>query len=151
MIGYDDKLGLANRFRVEVGGVDLGSWSKCTGLEVTFKTKEVVSGGEYDHVYQLPEKVTFGKVTLVRGMTSKDSAALRSWLSKKAKEYVAVGGNLDYEDGDAKITLYDAHGGDVISWELRGVHVAQWKGPSFDANSNKVAEETLVLVHEGFL
>jgi phage tail-like protein len=151
MIGYDDKLGLQNRFKVEVGGIDLGSWTKCEGLDVNFTPEKQESGGEYGLVYWLPGKVVWGKVTLTRALTATDSPALRSWLSKKLAEYSDPTGNVGYADGDATITLYDAHGGPVISWELRGVHVEKWKGPTFDATSGKVALESLTLVHEGFL
>ena len=46
MISANDKLGLQNRFTVEVGGVDLGSWSKVDGMKITFKVEKRKSGGE---------------------------------------------------------------------------------------------------------
>jgi len=153
VIGHSDQLGLANRFTVEVGGCNLGSWSKVDGLTIDFNPEQRESGGEYDRIYWLPSKgsVKWGKVTLTRAMTAKDSGQLRSWLSKKLGELLDPGGNLAYEDGDAVITLFDAHGAKVIHWELRGVHVQQWKGPTFDASAGKIALESLTLVHEGFL
>jgi len=151
MIGAQDKLGLSNRFKVEVGGVDLGSWTKCDGLKVDFKTEPRKSGGQYAFIYWLPKQIEWGKVSLTRAMTSKDSNAMRSFLSSKAAEYNDIGGNLAYEDGTAKITLFDAHGQEVINWELRGVHVDGWKVASFDAGKTSIALETLTLCHEGFL
>ena len=51
----------------------------------------------------------------------------------------------------ARITLYDAHAEEVASWSLRNVYPAAWRGPNLDAMDHQVAQETLVLVHEGFL
>lgn len=151
MIGYQDKLALSNRFKVQVSGTDLGSWSKCTGLKVDFKTEPRKSGGEYGLIYWLPKQIEWGKVSLTRAMTSKDSKAMRSFLSGKASEYDDIGGNLAYQDGTATIALYDAHGEEVITWELRGVHVDSWKVDQFDAGKANIALETLTLCHEGFL
>lgn len=151
MISEDEKLGLSNRFKVDVGGVDLGSWTKCDGLKVDFKTEKRTSGGQYAFIYWLPKQIEWGKVSLTRAMTAKGASTMRSWLSSKAEEYNDIGGNLAYKDGTATIALYDAHGGQIINWELRGVHVEGWKVSTFDAGKTSIALETLTLCHEGFL
>jgi phage tail-like protein len=150
VIGENDLLGLANRFKVTVGGCDLGSWAKCDGLKVSLETEKRESGGEYDKLYILPKQVKWGTISLTRAMTAKDSPALYSWLKGKIGEYNHIAGNLGYIDGDATITLLDAQGNGVITWAFRGVHVDSWKGPSLDASSSKIALETLTLIHEGF-
>ncbi len=144
-------MGMANRFKVEVGGVQLGHWSKCDGLSVEFAPFEMLAGGDYNGKHYLPGQVNYPRITLTRSMSKKDSATLKSWLADKADELNDAGGNLAYSDGTGKITLLDAHGEEVISWTLRGVHPNAWHGPSFDASAAKVAVETLELVHEGFL
>jgi phage tail-like protein len=148
---HEAMLGLINRFTISIGGVDLGSWATCQGLNVSFNPVALEAGGDYGYVHILPGQVKYGNVKMTRAMSAKESKALQDWLGKQADQLMAFEGNIAYEDSHATITLLDAHGGDVIQWHLRGVHPNSWAGPSFDANSSKVAIETLELVHEGFL
>jgi phage tail-like protein len=90
-------------------------------------------------------------VKVTRAMSSKESKQLQDWLSKQVEQLNSAEGNIAYDDATATITLLDAHGAEVIHWDLRGVHPNSWVGPSFDAGSSKIAIETLELVHEGFL
>jgi phage tail-like protein len=147
----DTMLGLSNRFRVTVGGVDLGNWATCQGLNVTFNPVALDAGGDYGYMHILPGQVKYGNVKITRAMSAKESQSLQKWLSGQVDSLMSIEGNVAYEDGTATITLLDAHGGDVVHWTLRGVHPNSWTGPSFDANSSKIAMETLELVHEGFL
>lgn len=147
----DSMLGLVNRFRVSVQGVDLGNWATCQGLNVTFNPVPMESGGDYGYIHYLPGQVKWGNVKVTRAMSSKESKKLQDWLSGQVEQLNAAEGNIAYDDGTATITLLDAHGEEVIHWDLRGVHPNSWTGPSFDAASSKIAIETLELVHEGFL
>src|SRR5262245_22484244 len=147
----EDMFGLSNRFHVIVDGVDLGRWAACQGLRVDFNPEPVLSGGDDEFVHLLPGQVKYNNVTLTRAMNAKDSATVLSWLKDKSGELSSAAGSVDYMDGSAQIILYDAVGEKVISWDLRGVHPFSWSGPSLDARTAKVAEETLVLAHTGFL
>jgi phage tail-like protein len=88
---------------------------------------------------------------MARAMSATESKKLKDWLAKQADQLNSIGGNLDYDDSHATITLLDARGIEVIHWDLRGVHPNSWSVSPFDANTSKVAIETLELVHEGFL
>jgi phage tail-like protein len=147
----DDLLGLTNRFIVTVDEVNLGSWTKCDGLGVDFTPVKLLAGGDYGYEHILPGQITYPRVTLSRAMATADSAKVQSWLRKVASSYDDPGGILGYSDTQGKITLLDAHGKEVISWTLGGVHPWSWKGPSFDANTSHVAIEVLELMHTGFL
>jgi len=39
-----ESLGLVNRFKVEIGGHELGNWSKCEGLDVSWGTADYRAG-----------------------------------------------------------------------------------------------------------
>jgi phage tail-like protein len=151
MIASDTLLGLSNRFKVEVDGVDLGRWSGCQGLAVQYNPFGLESGGDYDFVHWLPGQVKYPNVKLSRAMSAQDSKTLFSWIKKKIDEVVDMAGSAAYSSGSAKITLLDSHGDEIMSWQLRGVHPASWTGPALDAGSTKVAIEVLELVHEGFI
>jgi phage tail-like protein len=152
MIQSDTQLGLTNRFKVEVDGVDLGRWSGCQGLAVQYHPYMLEgTGGDYDFVHILPGQVKYTPIKLSRAMSAQDSKALFGWIKKKIDEVVDMAGSAAYSDGSAKIMLVDAHGDEIMTWQLRGVHPSSWTGPNLDAGSTKVAIEVLELVHEGFI
>lgn len=142
---------LTNRFKVVIDGFDLGGWSACQGLGVTFNPVPMEAGGDYQFVHYLPGQVKYGNVTLSRAMESGTSKQLIDWLRARAEEYGDAAGSVAYTDHTAQITLYDSHNEPVHGWGLRGVHPASWSGPTFDAQSASIAIEKLEIVHEGFL
>lgn len=148
-LSIDALLGLTTRFLVEVDGVNLGGWGRCSGLTVDFKTKPIEEGGNYDYQPILADKIVYTPVRLERAMSASESAQVQRWLSQKASSWMhapASGGG-----GTAQITLCDAKGTPVASWRLRNVYPAKWDGPKLDSMGAGVAYETLELVHEGFL
>jgi phage tail-like protein len=138
----DAKLGLTFRFEVEVDGINLGGWESCKGLQVDFNLKEIREGGTNDHSYWLPDKIKYQKITLTRAMRKTDSGSVQGWLARYARKGVR---------GTASITLRDACHDEVQTWRLYNVAPQSWQGPSLTAQDSKVAIETLVLVHEGFV
>jgi phage tail-like protein len=165
-------LGLQTRFLVTVDGVDLGGWGKCSGLKVDFKPEFINEGGNYDYRPILPGQLDYSPITLERAMTAADSAHVQRWLATRVDAWVhaassahgaleqginaisrAVGaGNiLSGAGGTAQITLCDAAGDPVITWQLRNVYPSKWFGPELDAKTAGIAMEKLELVHEGFL
>jgi len=152
LVSPRDILGLNNRFRVEIGGDDLGSWGQCKNLAVAFENKPVQVGGIYDYETYLPERMKYPAVTLRRAINPKDSMALQGWLAKKVDQWMHSANGANSGD-HAKITLYDATGSDggIMSWSLRNVYPSKWSGPELDAMTAGIAMETLELVHEGFL
>ncbi|WP_083661422.1 phage tail protein [Actinophytocola xanthii] len=142
-------LGLTTRFRVTVDGIDLGGWSKCTGLAVEFKSERVKEGGNYETQPILAGHLEYPNIQLVRAMNAADSRQVQAWLRSKVADWVnahSSGGG-----GTAEITLLDAHLKSVASWSLRNVYPAKWDGPQLTAETFGIAVETLTLVHEGFL
>jgi phage tail-like protein len=142
-------LGLQTRFKVVIDGVNLGGWSKCSGLGVDFKAKPIQEGGNYDYQPILPDRIEYKPITLERAMTAKDSADVQKWLRTKVSDYM----NADSSGGGgtAQITLCDSHGKPVCAWSLRNVYPAGWEGPDLSASTFGIAIEKLKLIHEGFL
>ena len=135
-------LGLALRFEVQVSGYDLGSWSTCKGLSVSYRHEKITELGQHSWTVYVPGRLEYSPVTLERAMAAGDWATTKKWL----ESMVAPSG-----ESTASIVLRDAHLGEVARWTLRNAMPSAWKGPSLDANGNRVATETLELVHEGFL
>jgi phage tail-like protein len=140
--GSNAPRGLAARFQVTIDGQNLGAWSTCKGLEVDFQHEAYEELGNNQFVHYLPKAAKYSHITLERACTSDESTALQAWLGSVVMQPVK---------GTACITLHDAAQGEVITWTLTGVFPAKWTGPQLDGGSGKMALETLVLAHEGFL
>ena len=138
----DAKHGLALRFDVVVDGHDLGGWSACSGLEMSFDMDKVKEGGENTFIHQLPGRAEYKNIVLQRAMTAGCWDDTRQWL--KALQQTP-------RPGSAHITLFDAWKGKVATWDLTNVYPVKWSGPKLDAKGSDVAVETLELAHEGFL
>lgn len=160
-ISLQTMLALTARFHVSISGVDLGGWARCQGLQVKFNPEPIKEGGNYQYEPILQGHIQYPNVTLTRAMNKDDTEAVQKWLRERAKSWIdsmssgssalrrMVG--MDGSGGTATITLFDAHGAKVCSWQLRNVYPASWKGPDLDASTLGVAIETLELAHEGFL
>src|SRR5687768_12454567 len=133
---------LAYRFAVTANNceVDLGSWSKATGLDVTFDLAEYRSG-YHANSFRRRLRASFynGTVTLSRAASS-ESELVRDWLAQLAQTH---------DTATLYITLIDNSGEPVASWELTDVVPLHWQISAFDAGQSKVATETLVIAHAG--
>lgn len=153
-MGTRPGMGMTMRFSVSVGGISLGEWASCAGLDVKAKVHRFYDHGEYTYQRILFADVEYAPVKLTRVIDS-SSAAVRSWVKDKWSTFGQPGAMPSmvgvFFGDDATIRLLDAEWREVTSWELRNVYPAGLTGPSLDADKAKVATETLELVHEGFL
>lgn len=141
-IGEDDHLGLALRFEVVIDDWELGSWSKCSGLDVSFGLCQYSEGNAPDFTWYFPGNTKYSNITLTRACTKDSTETVMKWLTKQLK---------DPSHGNGSITLKDAWTKPVASWNLKRIMPLKWTGPTMDASGSSVATETLELVHEGFL
>jgi len=137
----DQKLGLALRFSVTIGGTSLGNWSQCDGLKVKFHTDDWAEGGENNYVSKIAGRLEWETIKLTRAITpdtNKTIAYLREFI-------------LTRTPADATITCFTAWGDEAMRWELSACWPISWSGPKLDAKSKDVAMEVLELYHEGFV
>ncbi|MFB7056446.1 phage tail protein [Streptomyces vinaceus] len=149
----DVKMGLNSRFHVSIGDIELGGWSSCRGLAVTFENETLAVGGTYDESWVLPSRVTYSPITLVRAITPDGTKTVHNWLRRMQREWVNSDDDSD-QGTTATIKLMDTTNNlsrPVFEWNLRSVYPKSWKGPDMDATNGNVAMETLELVHQGFL
>lgn len=140
----DVPLALANRFKVKVdapGEVDLGSWAKVDGLDVTFDVVEYRAGDAWNSRWYCPGTTKYSTVKLSRAVTA-DTEKVRKWLSDTAKSH---------KPGLMVIELRDSSDKPVFTWEMRSAMPAKWSVSGFDAGTSKIATEQLDIVHLGFL
>ncbi|MFQ3561105.1 phage tail protein [Streptomyces gramineus] len=153
-LGEYPSVGLAMRFSVRVGGLDLGGWSSCRGLSVQFGAREIAQGGNYVSADLLPERISYSSVTLERAVSGRDSETLQKWLGLVAARWVGADyapGSVPYEGQSVEIVLHDQRGVQAARWTLQKAYPKEWSGPELSADSHSVALERLTLAHCGFL
>jgi phage tail-like protein len=119
----------------------LGGFSECSGLESTLQMEEYKEGGRNGAVLKFPTRVTWGNVTLKRGVTL--DASLWNWY------YGFVQGRGRRRDG--LIILQNDERLPVAVWQFKRGLPAKWIGPALNAAQNNVAVESLEIAHEGLV
>lgn len=125
---------------IDDGNYDLGSWSKVTGLNVTWDTLEY-RVGDRTSIWTAPGQRKFGKISLSRA-TGMDSAAVQDWLADTARTPKAYSGC---------IKLLTWAGVPLCEWRMHTFVPIGWKIADFETKAATVVIETLDLAHCGFL
>jgi len=129
-------------YKVEIGS-DAVAFSEISGLSTsyettTFKESQTESGIPGPRVMHMPAQAPAATVTLKKGIVRGASvAALYDWIS-------ATQLNLT-EKKDIYIRLCDENGDPVFSWKINNAFPTKLEAPTFDANSNDVAVESMEL------
>lgn len=161
-LGNYPNLGMSMRFSVHVKDLesppglpsegDLGLWQSCKNLQMELQYKKFTQGMSLvDH--WLPEKISYSPVTLERPMERGSSERVRQWLERYVREWRiyprTAKGRPPYTA--VVITLLDYQLNAVMTWTLNEARPSKWIGPSLSASDSKVAIESLVIDHSGFL
>ena len=128
-------------FSVSLDVIDLGMWTKMSGLGLQIESKSRPDSAMTFFEHHLPGHITYNHITLERQLTS-DSQLILEWISTYHMLPIPTAG---------QIICLDQTGTPVLMWELIGVSPVSWKGPSLDANGLSVVTEQLTLAHMGFL
>ncbi len=138
----DALLGLVPRFLVKIDGEDLGSFTKVSGLDVTWDVAEYRAGDGKNDRWYFPGLTKYSTIKLERAAEKVGTPQVHKWLESNSFKFKSQSG---------KIELHDAHGDAVMHWTLRHVMPVKWSIVPFDATQSKVATEVLELAHMGFL
>ena len=134
-------------FYLEMGGLIVGAFTECSGLEMEREIFEVQEGGfNYTtHKFGGPNK--FSNIVLKRGLDFNRS--LWSWYNEglydsrvlKLNFSIIVGGPMQglSFDGFAKVRHWDVYDGIPV----------KWTGPELDTSSTDVAVEEIEIAHHG--
>ncbi|MBL8844023.1 MAG: phage tail protein [Planctomycetes bacterium] len=121
-----------------------GAFSEVSGLEATMTPKKFAEGGRNWGELQRAGPVTFGTVTLKRGVTSVGD--LWSWFDAVAREGnggMRLSAEIEVRD--------DVEGAPLLRIKLTNVLPVKFKAPDLNAAATQVAVEELQLVHEGLV
>lgn len=121
-----------------VGGLALGGFSECTGLESTLETFDYQEGGVNDRLHRFPTRITPSNIVLSRGVGFGEDL----WLWHQ--EFIEGKGKRR----DGFIILQNELRIPIKIWSFsRGLPV-KWSGPALNAQSSAVSIETLEIAHE---
>jgi phage tail-like protein len=136
------QVAMTHRFvvRVDMSRYDLGSWTKVSGLKVSW-SKHVYRPGNNNDELVFPGNISYETVKLARAACS-DSATVQDWLSTTSRHAKLLSGG---------ISMLDHMGMPVITWNLRQFFPISWAVSDFDSSGARPAIETLELAHTGFL
>jgi phage tail-like protein len=119
---------------------NLGSWSRVSGLGVSWQVCEYRAGDSND-VFSYVGAPTYSRIKLSRAACL-DSQVVQAWLCQQAKQYRPLSGSIQ---------LVGAAGIKIIGWELKHFFPVGWSISDLDPSRSAVAVETLELAHTGFL
>lgn len=117
----------------------LGGFSECSGLEMNLAIEDYKEGGNNGAVLKFPGRVSWGNISLKRGVTQ--TTALWDW------HYGFVVGKGKRRDG-VIVLMNELHVPNNIWFFRRGLPL-KYSGPSMNAAQNSVAIEALEIAHEG--
>lgn len=126
------------RFQIEIEGIIAGGFTDVSGLSIQTEVDSIREGGVNDFEYKLPRGTKYTDITLKRGLIDWE---LYNWYKD------VINGIINRKSG--AIYLLDHEGNQVMDWYFFEAYPVKWDVSSFNATSNTVASETVVLTHHG--
>ncbi|CAB5669338.1 conserved hypothetical phage tail region protein [Delftia tsuruhatensis] len=128
------------RFRVEISGIQIASFSEATVPDITIETVDYREGT--DPVYKRPLSglSTYGRLTLKKGLT--DSMDLYNWHQLVAQK----GSTTSGAQKNISLILMDAEGNDKVRWNVINAWPTKYEASGLNAASTEVMVETFEVV-----
>ena len=128
------------RFRLEIDGLDAGSFSEVSGFDATMDVVEYRAGGDPAITpTKLPGLIKYGNITLKWG--SSETMVLYDWLIDITEGTI--------EKKTVTLTALDEEGSPAASWRCINAWPVKYTAPDFNGTSSEIAVETIELAHEG--
>jgi phage tail-like protein len=129
--------------------INLGSWTKVEGLDVTWEYCEYRAGDKGNYRWYVPGIAKFTTLKLTRAVTKEETPKVKEFLDKNSFGYLKSAGG--YQGSGGKLTILGPDHKEVCSWELKDVMIVKWQIAGFDATQSKIATETIEIQHQGFV
>jgi phage tail-like protein len=117
-------------------------FSECDGLEMTMEPKTVKEGGNNTQQIHLVGPVTYGNLTLKRGMTS--NLDLWKWFS------LATGNAARGTMASGTILMRNGDGRNTVRFKLTDCLPLKIKAPALNAKDGILAIEEMQIVYSSF-
>lgn len=130
---------VAFNFMLEIAGIITAGFHDCSGLDSTIEIVEYREGGQNTTVKKLAGQTKFSNIVLKRGMYA--DMTLYNWHKG------SIEGPPQRKDGS--VIQYDRQGVEVARYNFYRAWPTKYTAPTYNAQGNDVAIETLELAHEG--
>lgn len=128
------------RFRLEIDGLDAGSFSEVSGFDATIDVVEYRAGDDPAITpTKLPGLVKYGNITLKWGAA--ETMVLYDWLIDVTEGTI--------EKKTVTLTALDEEGSPAASWRCINAWPVKYTAPDFNGTASEIAIETIELAHEG--
>jgi phage tail-like protein len=133
-------------YKVEIGSTAV-AFSEVSGLSIafektTYKESNTDRKAPGPRVMHMPSQATPANVTLKRGVIRQQSVpTFFNWINSIRLNQI--------DKRDIYVRLCDEQGDAVITWKVTNAFPTKLDAPTFDANSNDVAIETMELMADG--
>jgi phage tail-like protein len=130
-------------YKVEIGTTAI-AFSEVSGLSIgyettTYKESPTAAGKAGPSIYYMPSQPQAVNISLKKGLVRKASmSVLYDWISTIKINQI--------EKKDIYVRLMDEAGNTVITWKVINAFPTKLDAPTFDANSNDVAVESMSLM-----
>ncbi len=132
-------------FVLEIDSVEMGSFRKCSGIESeteTIEYKEATKEGRMI-IRKVPGAMKWSDITLERRIDG--SRSLWEWRKQ------VIEGDIDTARRDGSVVAKNSKFEEVARWNFTAGWPSKWTGADFDAGSNDIATEKVVITHEGLV
>jgi len=132
-------------FVLEIDSVEMGSFRKCAGIESeteTIEYKEATKDGRMI-IRKVPGAMKWSDITLERRID--ETTSLWEWRKQ------VIDGDIDAARRSGSIVAKNSKMVEVARWNFEAGWPSKWTGADFDAGSNEVATEKVVITHEGLV
>jgi len=125
------------RFYVEVDGLVEGAFIECSGLRAEREVIKVNEGGANYYTNHLPGRVTYGDITLRKGVM----------FTTQLWEWFLLGAQIGYaSELDMTIIQYSSYFNIPARWyNISHAFPVSWEGPNLRTDSNQLAVESVTL------
>jgi phage tail-like protein len=137
-------IGMGHHFSVIIDNpsYDLGTWSRASGLQVSWNLVEHRVGDQGNQAWIVPGTTKYANIKLSRAACI-DSNVVQMWLAQTSTNPTPLSGAISL------VTMGDLI--PLVVWQLNEFFPIAWSISDFDAEQGKPAIETLELAHGGFL
>ena len=126
-------------FLVEIDGIARAAFHEASGFDSSIDVIEHREGGQNTTTYKVPGLTKHGNITLKRGIT--EDKSLDDWYQQ------TVDGDIVRKNGS--IVILNRKSEEVARWDFQRAWPAKYVLPSFNAEGNDIAIQSLELAHEG--
>lgn len=124
------------RFRVEISGIQVASFSEATVPEASIETVDYREGTDPVYKRALSGLSTYGRMTLKKGLT--DSMDLYDWYQAAAEKGSGAAGARR----NISLVLADTDGSDKVRWNIINAWPTKYDSTGLNAASTEVMIET---------